>query len=483
MRKRMVLKQGLKYLVAAGCLLLLLGGSMLPVYKQQNKVSAHAAESGVEAFVSRLYTVILERTPDEIGLAQWSGYLKDGTLTGTEVAKGFIMSDEFLNKEMENEEFVQIMYSAFFGREADPDGLAGWVEYLDRGYRKSYIFAGFANSAEFGALCAGYGVAAGSVPITVSEQQPNLSEEEYNTWLFVERMYTEVLTRTPAVQEIKDWAGYLQDGSLTGAEVASGFILSNEFQTKPMTNEAYVKIMYSAFFGREADPDGLAGWVNALDSSEYTREFVYEGFANSAEFGTLCENYGILQFALEIPQITNIYNTAEGITLEWNAVEGANGYAVYRKNYEGTEEWGKVTTVEDADSCIWTDTAVAEENGLVYRYTVQALAGKDLQIESGYDETGSAVVRLSSFKEDEFVNYTGTNIFCFFTESEQVDGYEVRLLHNSAEYKIFDNEDLVFWGIDASELDGLGGVITTQVRSYKSLNGVVYYSVWSRKRK
>lgn len=251
------------------------------------------------------------------------------------------------------------------------------------------------------------------------------------------------------------------------------------FQTKPMTNEAYVKIMYKAFFGRDADPAGLAGWVKALDSAEYTREFVYEGFANSAEFGTLCETYGILQFALEIPQITNIYNTADGATLEWNAVEGANGYAVYRKNYEGTEEWGKVTTVEDADSCIWTDTAVAEENGVGYRYTVQALAGKDLQIESGYDETGSAVARLSSFKEDEFVNYTGTNIFCFFTESEQVDGYEVRLLHNSAEYKIFDNEDLVFWGIDASELDGLDGVITTQVRSYKSLDGVVYYSIWS----
>jgi len=304
MKERRLFKKLFKFLAAAGCFLLLFGGIMLSAYKQSSKLSAYAAEGGVEDFVSRLYMVILDREADEASLDAWTGYLESGELSGTEVAQGFIMSDEFLNKPMTNEEFVQILYSAFFDREADPEGLAGWVDYLDRGYRKSYIFAGFANSTEFGVLCDSYEVKAGSVPVTVSEQQPNLSEEEYNTWLFVERMYTEVLTRTPAVQEIKDWAGYLQDGSYTGAEVASGFILSNEFQTKPMTNEAYVKIMYKAFFGREADPDGLAGWVNALDSAEYSKEFVFAGFANSGEFGTLCENYGIIQGEVNIPEVT-----------------------------------------------------------------------------------------------------------------------------------------------------------------------------------
>jgi len=315
MKERRLGKKLFKLLAAAGCLLLLFGGIMLSAYKHPSKLSAHAAEGGVEDFVSRLYTVILERTPDEAGLAEWVNYLEDGSLTGTEVAKGFIMSKEFLNKDMENEEFVQILYSAFFDREADPEGLAGWVDYLNRGYRKSYIFAGFANSTEFAALCDSYEVKAGSVPITVSEQQPNLTEEEYNTWLFVERMYTEVLTRIPDVQEIKDWVGYLQDGSYTGAELASGFILSNEFQAKPMTNEAYVKIMYKAFFGREADPDGLAGWVNALDSAEYTKEFVFAGFANSGEFGTLCENYGIIQGEVEVPEVAPTPEPGELITI------------------------------------------------------------------------------------------------------------------------------------------------------------------------
>ena len=142
---------------------------------------------------------------------------------------------------------------------------------------------------------------AGYVPVTVSEQQPNLSEKDYNVWLFVERMYTEVLDRTPDMNGIRDWVALLKAGTWTGAKVASGFILSEEFLAKPMTNEAYVKIMYSAFFGREADPNGLAFWVECLET-DYTREYIFAGFANSTEFGTLCSMYGITQGSANVPE-------------------------------------------------------------------------------------------------------------------------------------------------------------------------------------
>lgn len=293
-------KREWRYLTVLCCLLLIFGSVFGTIEKKTDTMVTYASEDGVSDFVSRLYTEILERTPDEDGLAEWSAYLKNRTFTGAQVASGFIMSEEFMNKEMTNTTFVQLLYRAFFGREADTNGLNAWVDFLDEGYRKSYVFAGFANSDEFLALCEGYGVERGSVPVTVSEMQPGLSEKEYHTWCFVERLYTEILKRTPDIQGIREWANYLQEGTYSGAEVASGFILSNEFLTKHMTNEEYVQILYRAFFGRQADPAGLEAWVNVLETGS-AKEYVFAGFANSNEFGVLCDSYGIIQGNVEIP--------------------------------------------------------------------------------------------------------------------------------------------------------------------------------------
>lgn len=248
---------------------------------------------GVTDFVTRMYDLILERSMDAEGQT-WVELLKDGSYTGAEVAEGFIASDEFLNKNITSTQFVQIMYRAFFGREADAAGLTAWANYLDQGYSKKFVYAGFANSDEFQTLCDNYGITRGSIKLTIAEKTPNLSEQEFNVWQFVERLYSEVLNRIPDQSGMAGWVNVLISKEYTGAEVAEGFIMSDEFINKNMTNEQFVRILYKAFFNREADTTGLTAWTNGLGNG-YTKRFVFAGFANSNEFGVLCDTYDITQ--------------------------------------------------------------------------------------------------------------------------------------------------------------------------------------------
>ena len=115
----------------------------------------------VEDFVARLYNVCLDRKPDAQGLSDWMNQLNSGK-TGAEVAYGFIFSSEFQKKNLCNEHYVDYMYRAFFGREADAIGKASWTSVLNEG-TKGQVFDGFVGSQEFVKLCAQYGIKSGTM--------------------------------------------------------------------------------------------------------------------------------------------------------------------------------------------------------------------------------------------------------------------------------------------------------------------------------
>jgi len=117
---------------------------------------------GVTAFVTRMYRVTLEREPDPGGLASWTDGLRSGSLSGADVAKNFIFSEEFRAKNVSDEQFLHVMYAAFFNRAPDPGGFGGWMSELNQGRGREYVLNGFVNSEEFRALCAQYGINPGS---------------------------------------------------------------------------------------------------------------------------------------------------------------------------------------------------------------------------------------------------------------------------------------------------------------------------------
>lgn len=111
---------------------------------------------------------------------------------------------------------------------------------------------------------------------------------------FVQRLYEVCLGRKADEAGLKGWYDALVNKQATGIGTAYGFIYSDEFQNKNLSNGAYIECMYKAFLGRSADPAGKQAWVDALNQG-YTREDIFKGFAESPEFTNICANYKIVR--------------------------------------------------------------------------------------------------------------------------------------------------------------------------------------------
>jgi hypothetical protein len=113
---------------------------------------------GIPGFVTRFYTLSLERMPDQEGLEHWVGQLESGTQTGEDIAYGFIFSDEFLAYGHPNSTYVSILYNAFFDRVPDPDGYVYWMALLETGTTREEVLDSFIHSTEFEGICSSYGI-------------------------------------------------------------------------------------------------------------------------------------------------------------------------------------------------------------------------------------------------------------------------------------------------------------------------------------
>jgi blue copper oxidase len=109
---------------------------------------------------------------------------------------------------------------------------------------------------------------------------------------FVKRFYTIVLEREADVAGLNNWTNTLVSGENTGADIAIGFIFSEELKNKNLDDNHYITLLYQTFFNREADSSGFSHWKEIL-ASNGTREEVLNGFLYSEEFIVLAHSYGI----------------------------------------------------------------------------------------------------------------------------------------------------------------------------------------------
>ena len=238
-----------------------------------------------ESFVKRLYKVILDRDADEKGLNDWINALtKEGKCAG-DLIYGFFYSDEMLNKNLSDTEFLDYAYRAILGREADEQGKNNWLKEMELGATRGSIINGFIGSDEFTSMCKQYGIKRGDLP-HLEPADKNIKRTQ-----FVVRLYRNILGRDADKGGLNTWTKDLANGK-SACSVIEGFFYSEEFQNAGYSPEEFVEILYRTILGRESDPAGKADWVKQIKSGAGKRD-ILAGFVYSNEFAKLCKEYGI----------------------------------------------------------------------------------------------------------------------------------------------------------------------------------------------
>ena len=117
-----------------------LGAAVMVVYYNEARVTE---------FVQRCYRSILGREPGKAELDNWTAQLMNGQKTPDQIARGFLFSQEFKNRNIGNEELVKILYRVYMNREADPEGLATWTAKLNEGMALKDLLDTFSKTNEF----------------------------------------------------------------------------------------------------------------------------------------------------------------------------------------------------------------------------------------------------------------------------------------------------------------------------------------------
>jgi len=85
-------------------------------------------------------------------LNYWVAELESGNLSIDDMAKHFILDEDFKNKNLSDKEYVNLLYRVLLNREADKNGQQYWQNRLNEEDNRDIIFYSFLDSVEYKGL-------------------------------------------------------------------------------------------------------------------------------------------------------------------------------------------------------------------------------------------------------------------------------------------------------------------------------------------
>lgn len=174
----------------------------------------------------------------------------------------------------------------------------------------------------------------------------------YDTWptsedkganAFVKRLYENCLRREPDAIGLVSWTNVLTNHSSTASSVVESFFTSSEYTAKNRSNEDFVKDAYQTILDRLPEASGLSSWSGALDVGT-SRKFVLFGLTSSAEFASLCNNYGIVQGKIALTESRDMnYNVTAFVSRAYNLILSRKADTSGLNNWCGAMNNGTIT--------------------------------------------------------------------------------------------------------------------------------------------
>lgn len=242
-------------------------------------------ENSNDELVTLLYNKFLGRTPSSEELRTWSTTLNTNATVG-DVAAGILSSQEFVSKNLDDRTVITLLYEALLGRTPGNQEINNMRNIINEGYSRLWILQIIVNSQECSNHLSSYSVIIGGYSST------DLVDNNMSLKPLVASLYQNVLGRHYDAVGLRDWMYKLLSGQLSGPVVAAGFLTSPEFLGSSISNEEFIRRLYTSFLGREPDEAGFNYWMDLINQY-YSREYLIMGFVNSPEFKAKCTSYGI----------------------------------------------------------------------------------------------------------------------------------------------------------------------------------------------
>lgn len=241
----------------------------------------------VTAFVTRAYSVFLNREPDIPGLNGWCDQINSGDIVAATLIDNFIRSREYGSMGKSAGEMIDDLYLAMLGRGADGDGRDHWISVYGKGVSESYMVEQFTGSDEYKNLCATYGIASGHINLTQSRDQ------DIECTDFINRCYMNAFGRRGDREGLNLWTTKVSSHKTQPIDVVKEFLKADECKNRNLSDYEYVNVAYQVAFGRLPDSSELSAGVSTLESGASREKFVAE-LVEKDEFAEYLKQFDLI---------------------------------------------------------------------------------------------------------------------------------------------------------------------------------------------
>lgn len=233
-------------------------------------------------FVRRFYKKILNRTADTTGLLYWNSALTTQKNSGAELAWGFIFSTEFSQRNTNNNDFITLLYQAFFDREPDSNGFNDWLSRMNNGLGRQGVLNGFIYSTEFYNLAKNYGIL-------------GFTDSAFNNFRveqFVNSIILGLLSTEANQIDLDTYKNNIINKTQNANDLVTILVNSNSFKIRNLNNNDYIKTLYQALIRRLPTTEENTNALNILNNNG--RTVLLNNILSYDEFKSYHISYGIL---------------------------------------------------------------------------------------------------------------------------------------------------------------------------------------------